>query len=238
MRQLTVDRANHGFAQWMPGDREIAHFTELPEGPGFAAIDTENGRMRSLFLLSDLPHPPGRSQASTASPGSNVAFSPEFSRVAMAIVQDGRPNIWVAGLRHERPDGTLTQVTFEKEGGSYPVWSGDGRWIAYECNVGTDTNVCVTKADGSGRAQLTHEHGQSWVGGWKPDNDTVLFAAERSGVWNIQSVSRTTGQVRTLTQFTTPQGHVRYPRWDSANHRAVFQRAQTTGRIWTVELPQ
>ena len=238
MRQLTVDRANHGFAQWMPGDREIAHFTELPEGPGFAAIDTENGRMRSLFLLSDLPHPPGRSQASTASPGSNVAFSPEFSRVAMAIVQDGRPNIWVAGLRHERPDGTLTQVTFEKEGGSYPVWSGDGRWIAYECNVGTDTNVCVTKADGGGRAQLTHERGQSWVSGWKPDNDTVLFAAQRGGVWNVQSVSRTTGQVRALTRFTTPQGHVRYPRWDSANHRAVFQRAQTTGRIWTVELPQ
>jgi Tol biopolymer transport system component/DNA-binding winged helix-turn-helix (wHTH) protein len=238
MRQLTVDKVNHGYAQWMPGTREIAHFTELPEGPGFAAIDTESGETRPLFPLSQLPHPPGPSQASTASPGSNVTFSPDFSRVAMAIVQDGKPNVWLAGLRHQRPDGTLKQLTFENEGGSYPVWSADGRSIAYQCNVGSDTNVCVIDADGGERYQLTDDHGQSWVGGWKPDNDTVLFAAERGGVWNLESVSRRTRQVRSLTQFTAPQGHVRYPRWDAANHRAVFQRAQTTGRIWTVELPQ
>ena len=222
----------------MPGEREIAYVTEMAEGPGFAAIDSESGRKRSLFLLSELPRPPGPSQSSTASPSTNITFSPDFSRLAMAIVQDGRPNIWIAGLRHQRPDGTLTQLTFEQDGGSYPVWSSDGRWIAYQCNSGTDTNVCVTKADGGERTQLTDEHGQSWVGGWKPDNDTVLFAAERSGVWNVESVSRTTGKVHVLTQFALPQGHVRYPRWDPANQRTVFQRAQTTGRIWTVELPQ
>lgn len=238
MRQITVDRANHGGGQWLPGEREIAYVTDLPEGPGFAAIAPDDGRTRSLFLLSDLPHPPGPSQPSTAAPGTNHVFSPDFSRLAMAIVQDGRPNIWLAGLQHQHPDGTLTQLTFEGEGGSYPVWSADGRWIAYQCNDGSDTNVCVTKTDGGGRAQLTHEHGQSWVGGWKSDNDTMLFAAERGGVWNLESVSRTTGRVRVLTQFTSPPGHVRYPRWDEANHRAVFQRAQTTGRIWTVELPQ
>jgi Tol biopolymer transport system component len=238
LRQLTVDRATHGSAQWMPGEREIAYFTDLPEGPGFAAIDPENGRTRTLFLLSELPHPPGPSQPSTAAPGTNNTFSPDFSSLAMAIVQDGKPNVWVAGLQHQHPDGTITQVTSEREGGSYPVWSPDGRWLAYQCNDGSDTNVCVTKADGGGRAQLTHEHGQSWVGGWKSDNDTVLFAAERSGVWNVESVARTTGQIRILTRFTVPQGHVRYPRWDEANQRAVFQRAQTTGRIWTVELPQ
>ena len=76
------------------------------------------------------------------------------------------------------------------------------------------------------------------MGGWKPDNDTVLFAAERAGVWNIESVSRSTGQIGVLTHFTVPQGHVRYPRWDAFNHRAVFERAQTTGRIWSVELPR
>src|SRR4029453_12695148 len=216
----------------------IAYVTELPEGPGFAAIDSDNGRTRSLFLLSELPRPPGVSQPSTASPATNIMFSPDFSRLAMAVVQDGRPNIWMAGLRHQRPDGTLTQLTFERDGGSYPVWSSDGRWIAYQCNTGTDTNVCVTRADGGERTQLTHEHGQSWVGGWKADNDTVLFAAELSGVWNVESVSRTTAHTRVLTKFTLPQGHVRYPRWDVANQRTVFQRAQTTARGWPAEPPR
>jgi hypothetical protein len=75
------------------------------------------------------------------------------------------------------------------------------------------------------------------VGGWKADNETVLFAAERNGVWNVQSVSRTTGDIRPLTRFTLPLGHVRYPRWDAARDRVVFQRGQTTGRLWTVDLP-
>lgn len=238
LRQITTDKSDHIGPQWMPGEREIAYVTDLPDCCGFAAIDPDNGRTRPLFRLADLPHPPGPSQPSSASPAANLRFSPDFSRIAMAIVQEGKLNIWVAGLRQQRPDGTLTQLTFEKEGGSYPVWSPDGRAVAYQCNDGTDTNVCVIDADGGGRTQLTHDHGQSWVGGWKPDNDSILFAAERAGVWNIESVSRSTGEISVLTHFTVPHGHVRYPRWDATNHRAVFERAQTTGRIWSVELPQ
>jgi Tol biopolymer transport system component/DNA-binding winged helix-turn-helix (wHTH) protein len=238
MRQITADKANHRGSQWLPGEREIAYVTDLPEGAGFAAIDPESGRTRPLFVLSNLPHPPGPSQPSTAAPTTNIAFNPDFTALAMAIVQDGRPNVWLAGLQNQRPDGTLTQLTFEREGGSYPVWSSDGRWVAYQCNEGADTNVCVTRAEGGGRIQLTHEPGQSWVGGWKSDNDTVLFAAERNGVWNVESVSRTTGKIQILTEFNAPQGHVRYPRWDPAHRQIIFEVAQTTGRIWTVDLPQ
>ena len=237
MRQITADAVNHRGSRWLPGERELAYVTDFPDGPGFAAIDPESGRTRRLFQLTDVPHPEGPSQASTASPTTNIAINPDFTALAIAIVTEGRPNVWLAGMRDQRPDGTMTQLTRERDGGSYPVWSADGRWLAYQCNEGSDTNVCVTRSDGGGRIQLTHEPGQSWVGGWKSDNDSVLFAAERDGVWNIQSVTRTTGRIQELTHFTDPPGHVRYPRWDPAHRQVVFERAQTTGRIWTVELP-
>lgn len=237
LRQLTDDPSNHGGPQWMPGEREIAFVTDQGEGPGISAIDPEAGRTRPLFALADLPRPPGPSQPSTASPAVNIVFAPDFTRLVTAFVQDGRPNLWIAGLRHQRPDGTLTQRTFEREGGSYPVWSPDGRWIAYQCNEGADTHVCVTSADDGERVQLTHEPGQSWVGGWKPDSDAVLFAAQRHAVWNVATVSRTTSRVQMVTHFTTPRGYVRYPRWDASQNRALFERSETTGRIWWVRLP-
>jgi len=96
LRQITSDKSNHFGAQWMPGDREIAYVTNGPDGGGFGAIDPDNGRTRPLFRLADLPNPPGLSQRSSASPAANLKFSPDFSRLAMAIVQDGKLNIWVA----------------------------------------------------------------------------------------------------------------------------------------------
>ena len=237
LRQLTTHPPAHGGGQWMPGEREIAFITDHGEGAAYWALDPETGRERLLFMLSELPIPIGESQYSSASRSVNIAFSRDFKRLAMGFVKDGRQNIWVAGLKNLRPDGSLIQKTFERDGGSYPTWSPDGKWIAYECADGTDTHVCVVNADNGERAQITHEPGQSWVGAWGPDNDTILFAARRDAVWNIAAVLRTTGALRTLTRFTGAESYVRYPRWDGANDRVVFERSETTARIWSVELP-
>lgn len=236
LRQLTTDETSHGGPQWMPGEREIAFVSDHSQGRGFWALDPESGRERLLFRYADLPRAPDNSQASTASPSTNIAFSKDFSRLVMAVVRDGTPNLWVGTMQDMRPRGDLIQRTFEREGGSYPTWSPDGQWLAYQCTRGTDTNVCVVGADGNGRRQLTDESGQSWVGGWATDNDRILFAARRDGVWNVASVSRSNGSVQMLTQFTEPRIYVRYPRWDASQNRVVYERSETTSRIWSVDL--
>jgi hypothetical protein len=95
----------------------------------------------------------------------------------------------------------------------------------------------VTGAADGERTQLTHGPGQSWTGGWSPDNAEILIAARRDAVWNVAAVSPTTGALRVLTHFTEPRAWVRYPRWDGANNRVVFERFESLGRIWSVELP-
>ena len=85
--------------------------------------------------------------------------------------------------------------------------------------------------------QLTHGPGQSWTGGWSPDGEQILIAARRDAVWNVGAISRTTGTLRMLTHFTEPRAYVRYPRWDRANNRIVFERSEAIGRMWSVELP-
>ncbi len=238
VRQLTTDPPNHGGPVWMPGEKEIAFVTNHGDGVGFWALDPETARERKLFLLSSLPRPPGQSHPSTAAPSTGISFSRDFRRLAMAIVQDGTSNVWIAGLREFAPDGTLVQRTFEKEGGSYPILSPDGRAVAYQCSDGDDTHLCVTGTEQGERIRLTRERGQSWTGGWLRDGTRILIAARRDAVWNVASVSSSTpGDIRVLTHFTEPRMYVRYPRWDDAKGRVVFERYETTGKIWSVDLP-
>jgi Tol biopolymer transport system component/DNA-binding winged helix-turn-helix (wHTH) protein len=238
MRQLTTDgSASHFGPWWMPDERELAIVSNHGGESGFWAVDADTGRERLLFKLSELPRASETSQESTATPAANVAFAPKFDRLAMSVVTSGVPNLWVAPMRDGRPSGPLVQRTFERDGGSYPVWSPDGRWIAYQCYSGTDTHVCVVGADSGERVQLTDEPGQSWTGGWATDNDTILFAARRAGIWNVASVSKSTKLVRMVTDNSEPRVYVRYPRWDATGSRVIFERAVTNGRVWSAMLP-
>ncbi len=237
-RQLTTHPELHSGPRWMPGEREAILIADHDDVAGFWAFDLDTGRERLLFRLTDLPKPDGATQPSTAAPSTNTSFAPDFSRLVMGIVKDGVQNLWVAGLQAEHPDGTLRQLTFEREGGSYPVWSPNGRWIAYQCNEGMNTHACVVDVASGERTQLTHHPGQSWAAGWSPDSAQVLFAAQRDSVWNVAAVTLTDETTRLLTHFTGPAGYVRYPRWNPAIRGVVFERSVVTGRVWQATLPE
>lgn len=169
-------------------------------------------------------------------PSMNVTPDVGLTRVVATLVSDGVPNLWVFRLAKGSLGPGATQLTAEPGSGSFPHWSPDGRSIAYQCGEGVDTHVCVVGADGAGRRQLTHERGQSFIGSWM-GNDGVLVAVRREAVWNVVSVDVGSGVVAPLTAFTDARSFVRYPRWDPAGRRILFERAETTGNIWSVQVP-
>src|SRR4030095_13148287 len=92
--------------------------------------------------------------------------------------------------------------------------------------------VLFRSSEGGEVIQLTSEKGQSWVYDWAPDNDRVIFAGQRDGVWNVYSVSRSTREQKKLTNFTKLNSYVRYTAWSPTNDRIVYECAETTGNIW------
>ena len=163
----------------------------------------------------------------------SLRLSPDAASIAFhSIEQDGRMNVWMSTL-----DGKRTQIATDREAVSYPIWSPDGKWLALEVKRGDTTQLAVMPANGGPAVQLTDVRGQNWPSDWAGDNERIVFAGQRDGVWNVYTVSRTTREVKQITAFTSPAGYVRYPIWSPRAARVVFERSSDIAQVWTATLP-
>ena len=110
---------------------------------------------------------------------SNPEFSPDGHRIAMDIRTNGQTDIFV----YEWARGTLIKLTSESGNEEYPVWTRDGKRIAYR-SFNPSSNPPYTlswkPADGSGKAQiLTQSTGTLRPGSWHPTQNVLVFVAER-----------------------------------------------------------
>lgn len=162
----------------------------------------------------------------------NPRLSPNGDSIAYWKLEPGGAlNTWVQPVK----GGPAQRVTADPEGANYPVWSPDGRWLAVELKRGEETSIGIVSRDGGPIERLTNEHGQSWPHSWV--GDSIFFAGERDGVWNVFTVSRRTRAIRQVTHFISPSGRVNYPAASPDGRRVVFERTIDEGGIWTFAAP-
>ena len=97
-------------------------------------------------------------------------LSPEGKRVAITIF-GAKTDIWIYDLSHD----TLTRLTFEANS-DYPLWTPDGRRIAYRSTKSGTQNIFWKPADGSGTEErlATSQYNQSPTS-WSSDGKTLAF---------------------------------------------------------------
>ena len=113
--------------------------------------------------------------------------SPDRRRVAVEIDNQ----IWLYDLSRD----TLTRFTFKGDINRYPLWSPDGKWIAFQSNMDGPWNLFWQMADGSGGLErLTtgnHEHAPS---SWSPDGKLLAFVENhpltRADIWILRVSDR------------------------------------------------
>jgi TolB protein len=131
--------------------------------------------------------------------------------------------------------GPRVKVAEDTQSVSFPSWSPDGKWLAVEITRGDSTHVGVLPSAGGAIEQLTSEPGHSWPS-WGPDNDRLVFAGERDGVWNLYTVSRRTRAVTRLTSFASGAAYILDPVWSPSGSRIVFEWGTPSATIWTMRL--
>ena len=151
-----------------------------------------------------------------------------------SVYDAGRPlNIWMSRL----PDGPARQLTFDQEGAGFPVFSPDGKWIAFELFRG-DANTTVTIMDRNGQHQqtLVSGAGPHYPYSFESDSRRIAYTACPDGVWNVYTVDRTTGEIKQVTHYTAFGSVVRSPTWKPGAEQMAFEFTEVKGNVYSIDL--
>jgi Tol biopolymer transport system component len=101
----------------------------------------------------------------------NPRLSPDGRRIAM-VITESESQIWQYDLTRE----TLTRLTFEGDVNTTPLWTPDGKRIAFNSNKEGPLNIFWQLADGSGGLErlTTGEYPQA-PSSWSPDGQLLAF---------------------------------------------------------------
>ena len=159
--------------------------------------------------------------------GIAMALSPDGRTVASDQVLGGTADIWLFDLVRR----VSTRFTSDPEYEIYPVWSPDGKRIAYQSSgksaVGSTFDTYVKAVSGAGSADLLvgGERGQLPTD-WSQDGRFVLYTDTARGIWAVSTEDRKAFPVVETTlgahgaQFS-PDG-----KWIAYQSRESGQRAE------------
>lgn len=151
-----------------------------------------------------------------------------------------RGDIWSASTK----GGRAFPLTSHLELDAYPVFSPDGKWLAFGSLRNGNWDVFIMPAMGGRAIQLTWHSGHEIPFGWSPDSRRISFAARRNppkyAVYTVDIQSKRTGLV--CEDYAT----MRYPRWSPDGKRMVFGRygfpwyraryeGSAAAQIWTFD---
>jgi len=215
---------------WAPDSRRIAYISATSEMPDSIALSkrTDDPRVidriqyKSRTLLSDNRHthvfvvdterPEPRQLTFGAFYDHAVSFSPHGDEIVFLSNHETDPDANNnSDIFAVDTGGQVRQITQTKGCEYEPVWSPDGKWIAYTAtkrevttidSVAEDTHIWVVAAAGGGGRELTDEQDRRARGPrWSPDSRSVYFLAGDHGYSTVFRVGLDGGRASRFSLF-------------------------------------
>src|SRR5947209_10194082 len=131
-------------------------------------------------------------------------ISPDGKLVTFSYLGD----VWVV----ETIGGVARPVNMHEKHDTSPVFSPDGRKIAFSSNRHGSYDVYVVPTQGGRPTRLTFDSADEFVTGWTPDGKNVLFSAQRGSDFprrfEMYSVPVAGGRVRQISSLEGREGVV------------------------------
>jgi TolB protein len=168
LRVLTHDKVTEVSPRWSPDHRQIAFIKPTAHSSSRILLTNADGsHQRALTRPANAPQLYGQDEVPS------LDWSPNGRQIVFAAYtgrNGGREQLYLASVR----SGHVSRLTYAPTGATDPVWSPDGRWIAFVGAVAPDRIYLL-----SAKTHRIHVLGNA-TGmnlGWSPDSKRLAFNA-------------------------------------------------------------
>lgn len=121
-------------------------------------------------------------------------WHPSGRQVAFTSFHLGQPVVAV----QEIAEGRL-RVLIDQKTPAAPIYSPDGRWIAYATTEDGNSEIYMARSDGTDRKRLTFHRGIDTAPSWSPSGKRLAFTSDRWGAPQLFTINADGTDLRQLT---------------------------------------
>jgi Tol biopolymer transport system component/DNA-binding winged helix-turn-helix (wHTH) protein len=138
---------------------------------------------------------------------------------------EGKSQIWKNEIDGSRP---LQLTSFHTGYPGTPRWSPDDRQVVFDYHMSPHAQIYVVDAEGRNQHRITSGDYENVVPSWSRDGNSIYFASNRTGKWQVWKHSITSGQE---SQVTRNGG---YAALESFDGKTLYYSKFEGGGIWSL----
>jgi Tol biopolymer transport system component len=216
-----------------------------PDGRGLLFVSNRDGP-RDIYhaRLDRRARPRGEpARLTTGLNAHTIAWSPVDGSLAYAAL-DVRANVWSVDLRPDGPvsAGTARPVTTGNQTVEVLDLSPDGRWLAFDSDMGGNQDIYRMALPDGAPERLTDDPADDFAPAWSRDGRRLAFHSFRSGSRDVYVIDAAGGPAEAVTSWPS---HERSPAWspdgrlvlnsDRPGRSDLYVMARNGDGTWTEE---